>query len=349
MPENDDVVAFQLWDANGKQVVSTGEFQRLPLSFQQRPTENFHESKLRNIYRKKDIGAVRIVTHENDPLFQGTKGVARACAVYLSLIPRFRQIEINQRQHFDSIIKRFTHNLIKFQTRFKGNFNRLISDNARSRPFNELQKEVKARIEGNTSIAAQDVCQMSHRAVDLDAQIDTLRVISGFADSARAESPIRVKLQQTIFRLSNPFIDELNRKSISLIVNIPSATSGEEKVLVAPGLFNAAIWQLLDNASKYALDGTQINITAELRSRPQKLVIAMTSVCVDEDEKEKIFLEGYRGRNAGNKAENGIGLFIVRKALGLMGARVHFENEGFVEEKNGFKYCKNKFTIEFAV
>lgn len=345
---DDGISFFQLWDATGRIVANYGEEHNLPVAFQLRPNENFREAGLQNVYRKTDNGSVRLVIEEANPLFQGSAARARACAIYLSLIPKLHQVERSQRQHFDAIIKRFAHNLIKLQTRFKGNFSRLISDTARSRPFSEFQDEVKRRIESNTLMAAQDVCQMSHRAVDLDAQIETLRIISGFADSAAPSSPIRVNLQKTIHRLANPFINELRKKGVEIDVSIPSVVSGEEKVIVIPELFNAAIWQLLDNASKYVLRDTPINISANLDSRPQMLGIVMTSICIDEDELELVFLEGRKGRHSGNRAGSGIGMFIVKKALELMNAKISVHNEGFESNHEGFKYCKHRFVIEFA-
>jgi len=347
MNEDDGIIAFQLWDSGNKEVASFGMLNDMPASFNTRVIENFQDGEFRNIYRKSDSGSVRIIVKKDAPLFQGSKMAKRSCAVYISLIPKLKQIEHGQRQHFDSIMRRFAHNLVKFQTRFKGNFNRLISDSARSRPYNEFREEVKQRIESNTSVAADDVCQMSHRAVDLDAQIDTLRIISGYTDSSMPDTKINVDLQRTMYRIINPFIDEFKKKNIKINLDIDQAKSTKERVMIAPGLFNAAIWQLLDNASKYILEGTDVNISALLTSSPKVLEFEMISVCIDDDELEKIFYERYKGRHAGNKAEAGIGLFIVRKALCLMNAKIIAKNQEFIKESDGFKYCKNKFIIEF--
>lgn len=348
MEENNEIIVFQLWDLNGKIIAQHGEIEKLPTIFSKKINENFHSNGLRNVYRKNEVGSVRLIVGDDNQSFQGTRGVTRGCAIFLNLIPYFKQNEKSHRQHFDSIIRRFAHNLIKFQTRFKGNFDRLISDNARSRPFAELKKEVKRRIESNTDIAAEDVCQISHRAVDLDAQIETLRIISGYADTP-LDSTVKVDLQKTIFRLANPFFDEFKKRNIEININIPPVKSGTDKVLIDPGLFNAAVWQLLDNASKYALDGEKIEITSKLNENPKKLEFSMTSVCINDDEKDLIFLEGYKGRNAGKKAEHGIGLFIVKKALNLMASKIHVDNGCFVSNSDNFKYCRNKFIIEFPL
>lgn len=349
MGPGNGIISIEFWDVTEKYFFVFGDRDKLPQIFQERQTENFQEGELKNIYRKFPDGAVRLVVDADDELFAGSRGAALACAIGLRFCQRFKQTEEGRRQHFDSIIKRFAHNFIKFQTRFKGNFNRLISDKARSRPYSEFQEEVRRRIEENTNQAAHDVCQISHRAVDLDAQIETLRIISGYADVPSQSSRIKVSLQKTIHRLINPFVEEFQKKKIEIKNEIPQATTGDEKTLIEPSLFNAAFWQLLDNVSKYALEGTTVTVSADLRSRPQKMEINMISICIDPDEEEAVFFEGTKGRHSGTKGESGIGLFIVKKALKLMGAQIHVKNEGFVEEKYGYRYCRHKFSVEFAV
>lgn len=345
---DDGIVFFQIWDSKGRVIARYGEENKLPFNFQLKVVENFREGGLQNVYRKNADGAVQLVIQEESHMFQGAAARTRACSIYLSLIPKLKQIEQSQRQHFDAIIQRFAHNLIKLQARFKANFSRLISDAARGRPYSELKEEVGRRIEGNLDSAADDVLQMAHRTVDLDAQIETLRIISGFAEESAPSDPIRVDLQKAMFRITHPFFKEFRDKDVNINVNIQSATSGSEKVQVIPQFFSAAMWQLFDNASKYVKSGTTIEITASLNTRPQKMEIAMTSVCIDEDETELIFLEGKTGRHSGKKSGSGIGMFIVRKALGLMGARISVKNESEVGVFDKFKYCKHRFTIEFS-
>ena len=345
--DDDGIIFFELWDEKDKKIANVGEIDALPPSFHSKVEENFTESGLRNAYRKTAQGAVRMVIRANSPLLQGTKAISRACAIYITLVPKFQKIVQSERQHSDTIITRFAHNLTKFQTRFKGNFNRLVSDKARARPYAELREEVKNNIKANLDAAADDVSQMSHRAVDLDAQIETLRIISGFADTSAPTSPVRTDLRRAMFRLSNPFVDELNKKGISFNFDISVPKNETEKILIIHSLFNAAIWQLLDNASKYALENTDITISAVLNEPIQKLEFEMVSVCIEEDEYERIFQERFKGRHAKSKGGSGIGMFVVKKALDLMGAKIKVVNLEHVINKDGFSYCRNRFTIQF--
>ena len=191
--DNNDIIFFELWNEKGELIIRSGQMDLLPEELIVNPQENFKAKGFRNAYRKTPKGAVRIIVNEKNEFFQGTASIQRACIIYLSFIPKLKQIETSQRQSFDTIIRRFSHNLIKFQKRFKDNFSRLISDKSRARPYSEFKAEVERRMLENTSVAANDICQMSHRAIDLDAQIETLRIIGGYVDNTGTLLPTDIK------------------------------------------------------------------------------------------------------------------------------------------------------------
>lgn len=347
---NDGIIFYELRNDKDVVVARSGYLDNLPEDFSKKTHENFVKKNLRNAYRKNKYGSVHLIVSEKSELFHGRMSAQRTCSVYLSLIPTFKQIETSQRQSFDATIRRFSHNLIKFQKRFKDNFSRLISDKARACPYSEFKEEVKQRIENNTSIAADDICQISHRAIDLDAQIETLRIISGYADSTGTFLPTNI--ERAMYRLTNPFVDELRKKNIQIIINIKNAK--DHKINIVQGLFNASIWQLFDNACKYALHDSNIEISTDLQSVTKKLIISMISISINEDEKELVFLESTQGKNVRKNGKNeiskdgtGIGLFIVRKALGYMKAKISVNNKGFVKEEGVYPYSKHVFEIEF--
>lgn len=352
--DNDGILYLELRDEKGNQVYLRGRLDDYPKKLTTCSTENFTEKGFRNAYRKNNKGSIHLITDNNHSLFQGNKSIQRACNIYLNLIPKFKQLEKSHHQSFDAIIRRFSHNLIKFQKRFKENFNRLVVDKARGHPYAEFKEDVKKRIETDINSAADDVCQMSHRAVDLDAQIETLRIIGGYADNTGAFLPTNLK--KAMYRLTNPFVDELKKKNVKIIINIDETISSQSKVDVIHSLFNAAIWQIFDNASKYSLKDTDIEIKADLEGNHKKMYISMVSVSIEDDEREMIFLEGKQGKHV-KKDQNqkpsisddgsGIGLFIVRKALNFMRAKVCVINNGFVMNSNGYPYSRHSFIIEF--
>ena len=193
---------------------------------------------------------------------------------------------------------------------------------------------------------------MSHRAKDLDAQIETLRIISGYADNTGSFLPTNLK--KALYRLTNPFVDELTKRNIEVVINISDNTAARNKIKLVHSLFNASIWHIFDNANKYALSGTTVEITADFNANPKKMLISMTSVSIEKHEKNIIFLENRQGKNvkkihgAGITQDGvGIGLFIVRKALDLMKAKISVVCGEFIKEEGGYPYSKNTFVISF--
>lgn len=347
-----EILYLELKDSNDVIIARYGQLSSFPDKFSISPLDNFTLAGLRNIYRNNTNGSIHLIVDANNEYFQGNKGIERACIIYFSLIPKFKQIEISQKQSFDAIIRRFSHNLINFQKRFKDNFSRLISDKSVARPYEEFKNEVERRIKDNTSIAADDICQMSHRAKDLDAQIETLRIISGYADNSGSFLPTNIK--KALYRLTNPFVDELKKRNIRINIDIDDDYSANHKVKIVHSLFNASIWHIFDNANKYALKDSVIEIRADLESKPKQIIIVMSSLKIEEHEKEIIFLENRQGKNINKNEEKlitndgvGIGLFIVRKALKYMNAKIYVEPGAFIKEEDGYPYHKNTFVINF--
>jgi hypothetical protein len=186
---NNDLTFLEIRDFNGKILLKDGDENCLPKDFLSAPIENLSVGRLKQAFRQNENGSVRLIFNKDNELFQGSRSIQRACFIYLSLIPKVKQIELSQRQSFEAIMRRFAHNLSKFQSRFKDSFFRLVPDGFRGKPFEDLKKEVKSRIESDIDAASYDVCQMSHRATDLDAQIETLRIISGFTDNTGSFLP----------------------------------------------------------------------------------------------------------------------------------------------------------------
>lgn len=349
--ERDDEILFlEIDDPSGRNIARVGNLKLFPEDFSLRKEENFTLNGYRNIYRCDERGCVRLIVLEKANAFKGSRARALAVEVYFSLIPKFRQIAGSQKQSSDAVVKRFAHNLIKFQTRFKAPFDKLMSDKAGGRPFSEMRSEIQKQIEQNTNSAAEEVATLSLRATDLDAQIETLRVLAGYADNTGTF--LWSNLKKAMYRLSNPFIAELEKKGVRINNNILDDEVHVPKVRVVHGLFNVSIWQIFDNTCKYILPGTTIEISMDYAT-PKKLLISMISVTIEENELEHIFLEGRRGQNVKKVKEtedekgSGIGLHIVRKALHFMKAKITVSNDGFVKNVDNIPYSKHTFTIEF--
>src|SRR3989344_6564142 len=95
--DNDGIVFFELKDEKGSVVARQGKLEALPEKFSLNSQENFSEQGLRNAFRKNDNGSIHLILTDSHELFQGRKSIQRACDIYLSLIPKFKQVALSQR------------------------------------------------------------------------------------------------------------------------------------------------------------------------------------------------------------------------------------------------------------
>lgn len=299
---------------------------------------------IRHVYRENEKGEVRLIILDDKDLANSKKGIARIADAYLSLISPLKIIEKEQRSRFDQIIKRFAHNLVDLDKQLKGILYRLAPDSIREKTYAEMVENVKSRIEKDTNATAKDICQITHSAYDLEAQITSLRVISGIAEEI-GPSFINVNIYRTIYRLQQPYIEDLSKKKVSIINNINPAEAEKFKVRVDPQLLNVAISQFLNNAVKYTLPDSTVILSADFDSDECVIKIEMVSIYVEDDERDKIFFERYKGKNAQSVDGSGIGMFLIKSAFKIMGGNIKLISAGESFTFNSIPYSKNTFLI----
>ena len=114
--------------------------------------------------------------------------------------------------------------------------------------------------------------------------------------------------------------------------------------------FNAtkvASYYILDNAIKYALPNSQIQV--DFIENNQKLFISfkMKSPLILPEETEAIFERGYRGKNAVaiNTTGSGFGLFCAKKLMKSAFAAVSVKPGHVSFQRDGIEYADNDFSI----
>ena len=79
---------------------------------------------------------------------------------------------------------------------------------------------------------------------------------------------------------------------------------------------------LIENAIKYG-DGKRIEICFDTMDGCELVTVKNTGCAIEAKELPQIFESFHRGSNAGNIRGNGLGLFICRKLMALMGGEVY--------------------------
>ncbi len=88
-----------------------------------------------------------------------------------------------------------------------------------------------------------------------------------------------------------------------------------EMICGEKALLNTALFNLLDNAQKYASLNTAIAITCRIEGENALIIIQNASEGLEERDVALCFEKFHRGSNSGSKSGNGIGLWLVRQII----------------------------------
>ena len=337
---------FELQDNQGKVIFSTlknyPEIEKIDTAIR----ENRNLGKVWYLYKESADLITKIICTERDAeSLASTRRRALTLEIFSSLTPQLRSIEISQRQHFNAIIQRFIHNLVNVNKKLKGSLQSLASEKAKdSESEKKFIIEVIRRIENNTHNAARIISQVSKRTAELDSQITGLRLISGFSEGLRA-SLINIDLRQAINRFILDFNDELEKTKSTVELKISSGI----KVRIDYDLLKFAFSQFFDNSSKYILPNSPLILSIHKDTlKDITIECKMISLRICEDETNNIFFENTRGKEAQKYVEgNGLGMFMIRKALKLMGGSIYVEcNNTKIITDNKKEFGENKFFIK---
>jgi len=98
-------------------------------------------------------------------------------------------------------------------------------------------------------------------------------------------------------------------------------------VKLDPVLFEQVLFNLLDNAAKYAPAGTKVQLRARLENRVVRLEVRDEGSGIPPDDLERIFDKFYRVQLADRKrAGTGLGLPICRGFVEAMGGTISASN-----------------------
>lgn len=158
-----------------------------------------------------------------------------------------------------------------------------------------------------------------------DEILGTYRIAENLGFTVDPEYNIREGKYFNIIEAIRTVIDQYRSEAMERHITIKLIKS-EEKIEVFGddnGLMSA-VGQLLFNAIKYAFGSSYIKVAVTRKSDDVQVTVIDRGTPLNEDELDKIWDFGYRGRNAYEKHVNGagIGLYTVKKIVSAHQGRV---------------------------
>jgi two-component system phosphate regulon sensor histidine kinase PhoR len=179
---------------------------------------------------------------------------------------------------------------------------------------------------------AEKIYGEAQRLISLVDDIMTLsRLDEGGEIHAKEETDLFALARDAAGRLS---ATAANRK-ISLTVD------GEEaRIPGIPHVLDEMIFNLIDNAVKYNVEGGTVRVSVEKRAGENIVSVEDTGIGIPEDEQDRIFERFYRVDKSRSSAVEGtgLGLSIVKHGAALHDAKIEVQSDG----KKG-----TRFTLRF--
>ena len=178
-----------------------------------------------------------------------------------------------------------------------------------------------------------DAGQEAEFIEDMIQDTDRLsRQIGGVLDASRLQRR-RMPLRRELLDLDH-FVQEYAAQ------RGPSVTSGGHALVVEkakpvsvmadPDGLRAALDNLVRNAERYSPKGTRISVSVNEDGPWAEIRVRDRGIGIDPRERRKIFKLFFRGASAQSRSGrgSGLGLYIVKGIVGLLGGKVEVQSEG---------------------
>ena len=155
------------------------------------------------------------------------------------------------------------------------------------------------------------------------------------------------KSKQNVHRVTKRILDTFFVDFLDCNIDVILSTENN-KIIECSLNFDClryAIYNLFDNALKYAQKNSAITVTISSSEKDIVIEFNMISRIIGKDEVDKIFVEGYRGKSVKDSLNgNGIGLYMAQEMLKRINSKIVLEQKEFVEYKS-ITYQKNIFKL----
>jgi two-component system, OmpR family, sensor histidine kinase BaeS len=211
--------------------------------------------------------------------------------------------------------------------RYEGERKAMLADVAHElrTPLAAMQLRLEALADGLVPFERTEV-ELLRTHVDLMGRlIDDLRLLS-LADTGRlALAPAQVEIGAWLRRAAEAARVGFERRGVRLEVGAPAAPVW---LHADPQRLTQVLQNLLDNAARYAPDGTAVDVRAEVEGDEVHVRVRDRGPGVPEDELASIFERFVQGRRRDERAGGGtgLGLAIARTLVRLHGGRVGARN-----------------------
>ncbi|MBS1761881.1 MAG: HAMP domain-containing histidine kinase [Bacteroidetes bacterium] len=265
---------------------------------------------------------------------------ALSYAFYDLQIPR-KQFELEAKQIEQQRVNRLIHNLTSLNAHNIQEIDDFIPQELLASNYQDLLKYIQDQIKRDSKNAALMFLRIAKHNVHMKSEFSIYNKL----DRLNAElKPTLNPIRKVILNVLHTFFIDFNNQNIYVYV---SEFKGRVKIDYES--IQVALYHLIENATKYTMSNTDVQIKFEEKYTEVDVHFIMKSLYLEDDEVEKIFGEGYSGKVARECKLNGdgIGMWQINRMLKLNNGSVKFINGKDIEVVRDKKFATNQITLTF--
>lgn len=160
---------------------------------------------------------------------------------------------------------------------------------------------------------------------NMNRMVDNMLMLTR-ADSSHFQlHPTEINVRELLNENCNTYSTQIIRKGICIKMDV---TPEELTINADRGVIGVIVSNLFSNATKYCNETGEITISAHQRDGHTLMVFTNTGRGIPREECDKVFDKFYRSISTGHQQVKGfgLGLAVVRRFVGLMGANIRFDS-----------------------
>jgi len=327
--DNQENIILSTIEENKKDIICFIEEENKLINFQD------HEYRVSKIFN----GNVKVYAYTTDKkLIRSSRSFKTQLNIIINFIDNLKYFKVEVEKEVYRHVNILIHNLITINAHDMQEMFNFISQSDLSNNTKRAKKFIEEKIIENPTKASSVFLKL------MKSNIETKTEFSVFS-KLYEDNPIlnykNYNIHDVLLNIMYNFFSELTDKNVELDIK-----SSSSKAYFDYESIQVALFHMIDNTIKYIKNDTTLNIEFIDLINQVDIIFNMISLKVQDDEKEKIFIEGFSTKIAkkNGKAGKGIGMSRVKQILALNNGDISL-SEGNKFNSIDTKYSNNIFKI----
>lgn len=267
---------------------------------------------------------------------EGRDDLLKSAKLFLKTLNVYKIAALDVWRYHKTQIDSYSHTITTIQGQIRQKIEGFANDDKfYGDSYSDSIESISEHIKSDIMSAADLICYTHKRINDLRAHLLGVEVVH--AGEHYKVNFDKVSLKRALLNQCTPFLCQFEEKS----VNLRYFFDEKYEIDVDKNMFSLIMYNFFSNAVKY----TKPNSELRFQYKQGCLDISMISLKIEKSEIGEIFNEGVRGKHSLETSGKGVGLFVLKKALELMGKDNMYIDPEYSRGDN--EYVENHFKFIF--